>query len=199
MPGSCARLCKCRVNKGRSWLEQRALSHQISKTVGQMYDTCWQPALGFLQLCPVVREGVCLCGCGCRWQERERWVGEKALVSGACVGLYASMFVSVTSSTCLKALSGFPLHAGWRLNSLTWPMRPCVPIPPPGLCTHCTLYLLHSPRSSPITLHGLYSYPVFLEPHPRLGQTAPTLTGFPRSLSWAITDISVWSARVPVR
>lgn len=119
-------------------------------------------------------------------------------MSGACVGLYASVFVSVTSNTCLKAPSGFPPYAGCRLNSLTWPMKPCVSIPPPGLCTHCILYLLHSPRSSPITLHGLYSYPVFLEPHPRLGQTAPTLTGFPRSLSWAITDISVWSAHVPV-
>lgn len=117
------------------------------------------------------------------------WVGEKVLVSGACVGLHASMFVCVTSSTCLKAPSGFPLRAGSRLNSLTWPMWPCVSIPPPGLCTHCTLYLVHSPLSSPITLHVLCSHPFFLEPPPlpRLGQAARTLTSFPRSLSLAIT------------
>lgn len=71
-------------------------------------------------------------------------MGEKALVSGACVGLYASVFVSVTSNTCLKAPRGFPPYAGWRLNSLTWPMRPCVSIPPAR------------------PLHALYPLPVTL-------------------------------------
>lgn len=72
------------------------------------------------------------------------WVEKKVLVSGACVGLHASMFVSVTSSTCLKTPGGFPLHAGSRLNRLTWPTRPHVTIPPPAFAhtvpsTCCTM------------------------------------------------------------
>lgn len=75
------------------------------------------------------------------WQEREMWVGEKAFVSGPCGGLYMSMFVSITSPACLKALGGFSPHAG-----CTWPTRPCVSVPPPGLGRPHTPYLLHSPR-----------------------------------------------------
>lgn len=68
------------------------------------------------------------------WQERERWAGEKAFVSELSGGSHPSAFVSVPSSACLKALRGSSRPAGL-----------CVSGPPPGLCTHHPLYLLHAP------------------------------------------------------
>lgn len=55
----------------------------------------------------------------------------------------------IASSTCRKASSGFPLHAGWRHSCLTWPTRPRASVPPPGFCTHRIPCLLHSALGSP--------------------------------------------------
>lgn len=94
-----------------------------------------------------------------------------------------------------KSPGWLPLHAGSRLNSLTWPMSPCVSVPPPGLCTHCTLYLLHSPLSSPVTVHVLHSHPVFLKPPPYTAPDGPhpgqlslkPALGHHRFISWVCT------------
>ena len=97
----------------------------------------------------------------------------------------------ITSPACLKALGGFSLHAG-----CTWPTRPCVSVPPPGLGRPHTPYLLHSPHLPPS--HHI-SYPLIQSFWSlTLGQAVTTLTSLPRSLTWAIADWPVWFAHVLV-
>lgn len=95
-------------------------------------------------------------------------------MSGACVGLYARVFVSVTSSACLKARMA---SHGTQDRASTASRGP------EALCVCPTSGPLHTLAALPVTLslpsisppHGLPST-ASLEP-PR--QAAPTLSGLP--------------------
>ena len=116
-------------------------------------------------------------------------------MSGVCVGSEASVFVSIPSSTCLRAppptAHGFPLCAGWRQLPHVAHGAPsiCPSSRPPHALFHLSLHRSHPPPPAPshFVWHALIQS--FWSPLPRLGQAAPphppalTLTGFPRGLS----------------
>ena len=84
----------------------------------------WELAQASLQHCLAARQGVCGEDVGGRpgrnvkrgWERQRSCLG-RAWVAGAHV-------CRIMPSPCRKGPRGFPPHAGWRFDCLTWPTRP---------------------------------------------------------------------------
>lgn len=108
------------------------------------------------------------------------WVGEKALVSGACVGLYARVFVSVTSSACLKARMASHGTQDRASTASRGPEALCVcptsvwAFAHTGCSTRYTLPAVHQPTSR-AALYSLAEAPSPGCPHPVRPSLKPVL------------------------
>lgn len=123
-------------------------------------------------------------------------------MSGVCVGSEASMFVSIPSSTCLRAppptAHGFPLCAGWRQLPHVAHGAPsiCPSSRPPHALFHLSLHRSHPPPPAPITLRVACSDSVFLESPPQAGSGCTPPPPRPDSdwLSQRAVCLSIWFA-----
>ena len=167
-------------------LGQRALPHTLSKPAWQTSDTLARSQLRvFLQPCLVVRKGVCLRGRGCRrrpgrnvkcgWERKRSCLGRVGVAS---------------ERVCICRVTRLP-------KSPLWLFPACRPHAAHE-ASACLAHLQASAHTTPSTCYPLpalphlsacASYPLlqpFWNPCLTLGQAAPPLTGFPRSLSWTL-------------